>query len=678
MATIQELEVGMKKAYDMGNMEYARVLGAALVEAQKSSANQIPGSQIPGTETQPAPRTLLDRIKGIGETGLTLATGATTGTLGALGGVAKTIGQNVIYGTSDELEKNVVSGMQAGTYLPKTEAGQEYVGDIGKLVSNLPPVIPQVAGLNAIGQAVRQQAPLMGAMAQRAGQAAQRTGQAVAAPVSRSVQAGREFVVGSKSEIPEISAQPMAAYVAAPAEVLADKAVRARPDVISHAPEVMGKREKVLDAIGIPQDSRRLGAVSGNKSQINNEIMISKLDGADRMKQQLQMESEKLGDYATAIQRDTGGTVGANPLQRGEAISAPLEGYQKWYDDQVAGLYKAADQAAVGQGGIEPSRLKAFLNEPANFKGDGVSVARDMRNELKRLGIMDKDGDVSLIDANTAERIRQEANRLYDPLKVQTKVAVKGLKEALDDDVMSVLPADVYKDARAMRAGYHTIFDDPKGLAQILDISGPNGINRAVSLDTLPDKLATFAVRDSAQFKHIASVLENLPTPELRAQGRQAMAEIRSHLVEKMIGKNVDATEASLGGAVQWKGTDKTLSQQLAPYRGKLNDLLGEELANRIETLRVGARILTPFDPNPSGTATTARNLQTELSKRVITGASSAVGGVVGGLTGGPMGAAGGAVGGHAAAKKIIQKRDQRAIDSAIVKSLNRQKAKDL
>jgi hypothetical protein len=140
----------------------------------------------------------------------------------------------------------------------------------------------------------------------------------------------------------------------------------------------------------------------------------------------------------------------------------------------------------------------------------------------------------------------------------------------------------------------------------------------------------------------------------------------------------VDATEAALGGAVQWKGTDKTLSQQLAPYRGKLNDLLGEELANRMETLRVGARILTPFDPNPSGTATTARNLQTELSKRVITGASSAVGGVVGGLTGGPMGAAGGAVGGHAAAKKIIQKRDQRAIDAAIAKSLNRQKAKDL
>jgi hypothetical protein len=179
MATLAELETALRNADKAGDMASARQLAAAVMQARGESANQIPGAQISGTQAQPAPRSLLDRIKGLGETGLTLATGATTGTLGALGGVAKTIGQNVLYGASDGLEKNVVSGMQAGTYLPKTEAGQEYVGDIGQLASNLPPVIPQVAGLNAIGQAARQQAPLMGAMAQRAGQAVGRTGQAI-------------------------------------------------------------------------------------------------------------------------------------------------------------------------------------------------------------------------------------------------------------------------------------------------------------------------------------------------------------------------------------------------------------------------------------------------------------------------------------------------------------------
>ena len=86
------------------------------------AAREAETAQPQAEPQQTAPRSLLDRIKGLGETGLTLATGATTGTFGALGGVAKTIGQNVLYGASDGLEKNVVTGMQAGTYLPKTSA----------------------------------------------------------------------------------------------------------------------------------------------------------------------------------------------------------------------------------------------------------------------------------------------------------------------------------------------------------------------------------------------------------------------------------------------------------------------------------------------------------------------------------------------------------------------------
>jgi hypothetical protein len=490
--------------------------------------------------------------------------------------------------------------------------------------------------------------------------------------VQAATTAVREMVTPSTAAPIEITI-PAMAMKSAPLDVLADAGVRARPSAKPLDVATTGKRDLVLDAIGIPPESRRLGARTGDKNQIQTEIMISKLEGAEPMRQQLDLESQRLAEYAAAIQRDTGGTAGANSLTRGEAISAPLEGYQNWYNDQISTIYKQANEAAAGQGGIRLNGLKAYLNEPANFKGDGISVARDMKNELVRLGFMDKKGNLTDIDATSAERIRQEANRLYDPTKPQTMKAVSGLKDAIDEDVLSVLPSDIYRDARAKRTQYREIFEDPKGLAQILDISGPEGVNRAVALDVLPDKLVNYAAKNTAQFNNIIRTLETLPTPELQALGKQALAEVRAHLVEKMISKNIDPTEAALGGAVVWKGTDDTLSRQMAPYRGKTKQLLGDDLANRLDTLRVGARILRPFDPNPSGTATTALNLQTELSKKAITALGGLVGGGVGAMTGGPVGAAGGAVAGVSASKKIIDVRQQKAIERAIEKSLRSQ-----
>jgi len=525
-------------------------------------------------------------------------------------------------------------------------------------------------------QAARTAAPTVGAAGQIAGAAAQRgaraTGQAIARPVQAATTAVREMV--SPAAAPVETTIPAMAMKSAPIEILADANVRARPSASPLDAVATGKRDLVLDAIGIPPESRRLGARTGDKNQIQTEIMLSKLEGAEPMRQQLDLESQRLAEYASAIQRDTGGTAGATPLARGEAISAPLEGYQNWYNGEISSLYRQANEAAAGQGGIRLSGLKSYLNEPANFKGDGRSVARDMRNELVRLGVMDKDGNLADIDAPTAERIRQEANRLFDPTKPQTKNAVAGVKDAIDQDVLSVLPSDVYKDARAKRTQYREIFEDPKGLAQILDISGPEGVNRAVALDVLPDKLVNYAAKNTAQFNNIIRTLETLPTPELQALGKQALAEVRAHLVEKMISKNIDPTEAALGGAVVWKGTDDTLSRQMAPYRGKTKQLLGDDLANRLDTLRVGARILRPFDPNPSGTATTALNLQTELSKKAISAAGGLAGAGIGAMTGGPAGAAGGAIAGASAAKKIIDVRQQKAIERAIEKSLRAQK----
>ena len=681
MATAQEYASWIvQNSSKRGTPEFDTVAQAYQIakERENTATFQQQNAPIP---QQPS---IGQQIVGAGETALTLGTGAIGGTLGTLAGTLSGLSQQILsgqFGTPEAMravEQAAASGAQALTYQPRTEAGQEQVQALGQVLSNvLPPVLPMIAAPGALMQATRIATPSVGAAGQitkAAGQrAATATGQAIARPIQAAQTAVREMV-SPASAAPLETTIPAMAMKSAPVEILADASVRAKPSASPLDAVATGKRDLVLDAIGIPPESRRLGARTGDKNQIQTEIMLSKLEGAEPMRQQLDLESQRLAEYAAAIQRDTGGTGGATPLARGEAISAPLEGYQNWYNEQISSLYKQANEAAAGQGGIRLDGLKSYLNEPANFKGDGRSVARDMRNELVRLGVMDKDGNLTDIDAPTAERIRQEANRLFDPTKPQTKNAVAGVKDAIDQDVLSVLPSDVYKDARAKRTQYREIFEDPKGLAQILDISGPEGVNRAVALDVLPDKLVNYAAKNTAQFNNIIRTLETLPTPELQALGKQALAEVRAHLIEKMISKNIDPTEAALGGAVVWKGTDDTLSRQMAPYRGKTQQLLGDDLANRLDTLRVGARILRPFDPNPSGTATTALNLQTELSKKAISAAGGLAGAGIGAMTGGPAGAAGGALAGAAAAKKIIDVRQQKAIERAIEKSLRAQK----
>lgn len=682
MATAQEYAAWIVKNADKrGTPEFDTVAQAyQFAKAQETTA--ATQQQIAPPPQQP---TLGQQLIGAGETALALVPGSVAGLIGTVGGTVGGLAQQILsgqFGTPEAMkavEQAAAAGAQAfsAPFQPSTPTGQEMTQSAGQfLATALPPVLPVVAAPGQLVQATRQAMPAVQATARRGAaatqQAAQAAGQAVARPVQAATTAMRGMIAPTEAA-PVQTTVPAMAMKAAPLDVLADPGVRARPSSAPLDVATTGKRDLVLDAIGIPPESRRLGARTGDKNQIQTEIMISKLEGAQPMREQLDLESQRLAEYASAIQRDTGGTAGATPLMRGEAISAPLEGYQNWYNDQIRSLYSQANEAAAGQGGIRLDRLKAYLNEPANFKGDGRTVARDMRNELVRLGVMDKKGNLADIDAQTAERIRQEANRLFDPTKPQTKNAVGGVKDAIDEDVLSVLPSDVYRDARAKRTQYRTIFEDPKGLAQILDISGPEGVNRAVALDVLPDKLVNYAAKNTAQFNNIVRTLETLPTPELQELGKKALAEVRAHLVEKMISKNIDPTEAALGGAVVWKGTDDTLSRQMAPYRGKTKQLLGDELADRLETLRVGARILRPFDPNPSGTATTALNLQTELSKKAITAAGGLVGAGIGAVTGGPAGAAGGALAGASGAKKIISVRQQQAIDEAIKKSLRSQ-----
>lgn len=118
--------------------------------------NLAAADQYHAQRTQPQNRTMLERIKGGGEVALALGSAATTGLASGIGGGLAGIGQTIRRGTfgtpegADYAQQVAEEAMQAGTYSPRTPAGQEYMQQIGEVLApleSLPPVgVNQVTG----------------------------------------------------------------------------------------------------------------------------------------------------------------------------------------------------------------------------------------------------------------------------------------------------------------------------------------------------------------------------------------------------------------------------------------------------------------------------------------------------------------------------------------------------
>jgi len=154
MATLEQLEAGVKKAYDAGNMDYARILGAELVRARQSPTAGIPDSQF-GTQAATPEPGISQQVAGAGEAALTVGSGIA----GMVAGTAKALGQQILSGefSSQEAQRRVNQTAnetaQSMTYAPRTQAGQDIIQSVGSLGESIPPFVPGMNQVAAAGRA---------------------------------------------------------------------------------------------------------------------------------------------------------------------------------------------------------------------------------------------------------------------------------------------------------------------------------------------------------------------------------------------------------------------------------------------------------------------------------------------------------------------------------------------
>jgi hypothetical protein len=597
MATLQQLETALRNADKAGDMDAARRLAQAVVQARGEAANQIPGAIIPGTEPQAPEPTLGQQLIGAGETALTLGTAATGGTLGTVAGGLGGLASQILsgeFGTPQAMravEQSASKVAQALTYQPRTQAGQAQTQAVGQFLGEaLPPVLPVIAAPGAVMQTARTMAPTAGAAGQIAGAAAQRaaiaTGQAIARPVQAATTAVRSGLGMEDAAIPPVAANRSAGSAATPLELQrfteAEMAgLKLSEGEVKRSPELLAfEKEKAK--------TPEYQAPFLERQQENNRAVLGKLN------QVLDDTGAETGDYTnTGIQVVDKLMTGWN-LEKAKTRSL--------YDK-----FRQSDEAATN---VDATPVMDFLNSQARGVSGVTGVPDTARQNAVNLGIAQVDDSGRLIanpnvTLGQLEDFRQSVSAI-SAANPNDKRLASVLKRQIDD-IGDPIGGDMTKSMRAQRQRQAQKYENRAIVSRLL-LEKKGMSDAQTPVEDVFNK--TILSARPSEIVHIKRVLSTIPDNE----GQQAWKELQGATVRHLL----DKSESGIGSDNLPVISGAKLNSALKSFdqNGKLDLVMGKEAAEQIRNLNQVLQYIQSTPPmtsiNNSGTARTVAALIAE------------------------------------------------------------------
>lgn len=592
-----------------------------------------PGAAPVAAPTQAPPGNWWDKPWAAMQAGANTAAGAVGGGTGLVYGALEGAGQNATRALAgqppiDVEQQALLRARQFTPELPKaiqTPLGQQYTEDVGDAMATHGPSLVAIGPeIGMLGKAIGQQGPTTGVLASRSMKAMQDTFAAQkAAALGERIDPTVGPVATSPAAAPvrQAPVPPTAGAAVTPIALKFDDAPPTPPAGQSVSNAERFRRAQVLSSVGL--DQARESSLSGNAKAAATESQMAKVDSPSGNEMRAQLDSEKatLANHADDLIKNTGGSQGLDQsalFGRGNAIVAPLDALKEHFDTQTSALYKAADERAQGV----PTQLDAFrkaLGDDSEMtNADRVHLRAATNSYAKSLGLIGDDGEV-FANGQQAETMRKYLGDNWSP---QNGKFVSKLKQALDQDVMSAAGEDIYGQARDLWKQRKDTLDNPNGIAKIMDASGPEGVNRSVPIEKIPDAIAGMPVQ---QFGHVIDTLKNVPA-EVQPQAAAALSEIKAHFANK-----VQAIGTSQAGQWNAKGVTKFLNNNSERMALVFEP---EEIA-QFKNLNDAGHIVAKDQSYP-GAAVQQHNL---IRSGVAAGLQTG-GAALGGSLGGPGGAA--------------------------------------
>lgn len=597
MATLQQLETALRNADKAGDMEAARRLAQAVVQARGEAANLIPGAIVPGTEAQAPEPTLGQQLIGAGETALTLGTAATGGTLGTVAGGLGGLASQILsgeFGTPQAMravEQSASKGAQALTFQPRTQAGQAQTQAVGQFLGQaLPPVLPVIAAPGAVMQSARTMAPSVGAVGQIAvgqGQrAASAAGQAIARPVQAATTAVRSGLGMEDATIPPVSAGRSAGSAATPLELQrfaeAEMAgLKLSEGEVKRSPELLAfEKEKAK--------TPEYQAPFLERQQENNRAALGKLN------QVLDDTGAETGDYTnTGIQVVDKLMTGWN-LEKAKTRSL--------YDK-----FRQSEEAATN---VDATPVMDFLNSQARGVSGVTGVPDTARQNAVNLGIAQVDDSGRLIanpnvTLGQLEDFRQSVSAI-SAANPNDKRLASVLKRQIDD-IGDPIGGEMTKSMRAQRQRQAQKYENRAIVSRLL-LEKKGMSDAQTPVEDVFNK--TILSARPSEIVHIKRVLSTIPDNE----GQQAWKELQGATVRHLL----DKSESGIGSDNLPVISGAKLNSALKSFdqNGKLDLVMGKEAAEQIRNLNQVLQYIQSTPPmtsiNNSGTARTVAALIAE------------------------------------------------------------------
>lgn len=586
MATLAQLEVALKNADAAGDMDAARKLAAAVTYARQDKANLIPDTQVPETIPQAPEPTVGERVVGAGETALTLATGATGGALGMLGGTLKGLAEQILsgrFGTPEAanlVEQEAMKGAQALTYAPRTAAGQEMAAATGEALAQTLPAMPLTAEMGALAAGTRAAMPAVQAGAQRAAQPAITAAQKVA-------QQAREIIPGAAG----VDMATLRRQRAEEVGLTGEKALTEGQATRAFEQQRFERETAKLPEVGAPIRER----MQNQQKHLQQKI--------DEWIDQTGAEAPDLRSIGLTVDKALRSRAARDKVEirvaYADARKAP----------EAGNAVNPASVVTIGEG---DNAVTGSVIDYLNAKPSGLNSTKlvdDAKSYAVKLGIAEKNKDGTLsplpTTVKTMEDWRREINgavQMTDDTGIRDATILKKIIDAQVEPVAGPL----YARARSLRAKYAGNYENIGVVKQLLGLK-KGSEDRAIALE---DVLRRSVIDPSTPLDSVRQVRRLLQTGG--ENGAQAWKELQGgtlrHIKDEALkSATLDVTGNRVLSPAQ---LDRVITQ--LDKTGKLDFVFGKKGAEQLRTINdVAKDVLTapPGAVNTSNTATVLAGL---------------------------------------------------------------------
>ena len=595
MATLQELERALVNADRAGDTDAARKLAAVISRARQDIVNQIPDTTVAETVPQYVEPTVGEKIIGAGETALTLATGATGGTIGMIGGTLKGLAEQILsgkFGTQEAanlVEKSAMEGAQALTYTPRTEAGQEMARETGQfLAETIPPVIPVVGPPGAVVSGIRAAQPAVATTARQATTAARQA----AAPVVQAVKETAQTAASKAKQAVGLEAPPHATPGTPGSagdmgvDVATQRAMKAQ-ELPVPIKLTEGQKTRQFEDVRFERETAKLP-----------EVGEPLREGFAQQNQQLRQNLDAFIDM-------TGAQAGESDFRRviGMAVDEALRSRAARDKARIRALYKEAEKAGELASPVDLSPIADYLNQ--NRAGrSSAPIMGILAKELKVQGVGTgslADGTLQIgeVSLGQAEALRKAINRFVksnDPNDVRV---ASELKQLIDTQTEG-LGGNLYQQARAARARYAADYENI-GLVKNLLGFKRGTTDRAIALEEVLNR----AIIDPGTSLDTVRQIRRLLQTE-GPKGMQAWKELQGgtlqYIKEEAL-RNVAPDQ--FGNRIMSPAQlDRVITN--LDKSGKLDFVFGKKGAEQLRTLNDVAKDVLTVPPGTVNTSNTA------------------------------------------------------------------------